>query len=109
MYKIIENNLVIDVVEKLQFVKCLAKSKRMISVDERQANGIMSSDGKVVYHIAGTPNTFAEAKHSIRYVEIDEDEYNKLTTQMKTNNDLEHKVEELERIILELRNELKGR
>ncbi len=33
MYKIIENNLVIDVVEKLQFVKCLAKSKRMISTD----------------------------------------------------------------------------
>ena len=73
MYKIIENNQIIDVMEQLSFIKYLAKSKRMISVDERQANGIMSSDGKIVYHIAGTPNTFADAKHSIRYVEIDED------------------------------------
>jgi hypothetical protein len=33
MFKIIENNQIIDVVENLKFVKCLPKSKRIICVD----------------------------------------------------------------------------
>jgi len=35
MFKIIESNQIIDVVESLKFVKCLPKSKRIICVDER--------------------------------------------------------------------------
>ena len=62
MFKIIENGQIIDVVESLKFVKCLPRSKKMILVDERQANGIMASNGNEVYHIYGTPYTFEEGK-----------------------------------------------
>ena len=102
MFKIIENNQIIDVVENLKFVKCLPKSKRIICVDERQANGIMASNGNDVYHIYGTPRTFEGDVKSVRFEEIDAEEYERLTQQVKANEKLESKVRELEKIIREL-------
>ena len=102
MFKIIENNQIIDVVENLKFVKCLPKSKRIICVDERQANGIMASNGNDVYHIYGTPRTFEGDVKSVRFEEIDAEEYERLTQQVKANEKLESKVRELEKIIHEL-------
>lgn len=102
MYKIIENGQIIDVLETLQFVKCLPKTQKTIIVDERQANGIMSSNGNEIYHLVNMPNTFCDHKKSVTFIKIDEEEYNRLTTQLKDNARLEKRVEELERIIREL-------
>lgn len=104
MYKIIENNQIIDVLDTMSFVRYLPKSKRIIAVDERQANGCISSNGEEIYHIFGTPYNFIENKRSVKYESINEEEYIKLTTQLKENQDLiarinalELKLEELER------------
>ena len=102
MFKIIENNQIIDVVESLKFVKCLPKSKRIICVDEHQANGIMASNGNEAYHICGTPRTFGDAVRSVSFEKIDAEEYERLTQQVKANEKLETKVRELEKIIREL-------
>lgn len=102
MFKIIENNQIIDVIESLKFVKCLPKSKRIICVDERQANGIMASNGNEVYHIYGTPHTFENTVRSVCFEKIDAEEYERLTQQVKANEKLEAKVRELEKIIREL-------
>lgn len=102
MYKIMENNQIIDVMKEIKFVKYLPSSKRSISVDERQANGCLSSNCDEVYHIYGTPNTFADKKRTVKIEEIDAEEYNTLTTQLKENQRLEKRVAELERIIKEL-------
>lgn len=102
MFKILENNQIIDVMESLTFVKFLPKSQKKLIVDERQANGILSSQGDEVYHIYGTPNTFADKKRTVKIEEIDAEEYNALTTQLKENQRLEKRVAELERIIKEL-------
>lgn len=109
MYKIIENNQIIDVIDNIQFVKCLPQSQKIIAVDKRQANGIVSSDGDTIYHILGTPNVFNDFKHSVTYTKIEEEEYLKLTTQMKENYALEKKVEELEQMILSLKQIIEGR
>lgn len=108
MYKIIENNQIIDVVKDIKFIKYLPRSKRMISVDERQANGCLSSDENEVYHIFGRPNVFTEPKRTVRYVAINEEEYNTLTTQMKENQELINKVQYLEQKLLELEKLLRG-
>ena len=79
MYKIIEKNQIIDVMDTIRFVKYLPKTKRSINIDERQANGIVASDQSVIYHIEGTPNTFPEGHKTVQYVKINEDEYKKLT------------------------------
>ena len=96
MYKILENNQIIDVLESMKFVKCLPRSKRTISVDEKQANGCISSNGDEIYHLLGTPYSFAEAHKTVRYEEIDVEEYERLTQQLKNNQELENRVKYLE-------------
>lgn len=103
MYKIIENNQIIDVMEKLNFVKYLPKTKRAVKIDERQANGILSSNSSIIYHIYGTPNTFPDQRKSVTYEKIDKDEYDKLTKQLKANEALEERIRELEKTVKELK------
>ena len=102
MFKVIENGQIIDVLENLKFVKCLPKSKKIIVVDERQANGIMSSNDNVVYHLFGTPYTFEGEKRTVHFQEIDAEEYEKLTQQVKKNEQLEERVRELEKMLREI-------
>jgi hypothetical protein len=79
MYKILEKNQIIDVMEDIKFVKYLPRSKRIITVDEKQANGCISSNGDEIYHLLGTPYNFAEARKTVRYERIDIEEYKRLT------------------------------
>lgn len=102
MFKVLENGQIIDVLENLKFVKCLPRSKKIVLVDERQANGIMASNGNEVYHIYGTPYTFEEGKRTVFFEEIDCEEYERLTQQVKKNEKLEARVHELERMLREL-------
>ena len=102
MFKIIENNQIIDVVEKLKYVKCLPRTKKIICVDERQANGIMASNDNDVYHIYGTPYTFENAIRTVHFEEIGAEEYERLTQQVKKNEKLEARVRELEKILREI-------
>lgn len=108
MYKIMENNQIIDVIKDIKFVKYLPRSKRMISVDERQANGCLSSDENEVYHIYGRPYLFSEPKRTIKYVAIDEEEYLTLTTQMQKNQELVNRIYYLEQKLLALEKLLQG-
>lgn len=102
MYKILENNQIIDVMESMKFVKYLPRSNRTISVDELQANGCISSNDNEIYHILGRPYNFADAKRTIRYEKINAEEYERLTQQMKENQELENRVKYLEQKLLEL-------
>lgn len=102
MYKILENNQIIDVVESMKFVKYLPRSKKTIAVDEKQANGCISSNGDEIYHLLGTPYNFAETRKTVRYERIDAEEYERLTQQVKENQELENRVKYLEEKLLEL-------
>ena len=102
MYKILENNQIIDVVESMKFVKYLPRSKKTIAVDEKQANGCISSNGDEIYHLLGTPYNFAEARKTVRYERINAEEYERLTQEVKKNQDLETRIQELEAKLLEL-------
>ena len=102
MFKVIENGQIIDVLENLKFVKCLPRTKKIVLVDERQANGIMSSNGNEIYHLYGTPFTFEDEKKTVRFEEIDVEEYEVLTQQVKKNEKLEERVRELEKMLREI-------
>ena len=102
MYKILENNQIIDVMESMKFIKYLPRSKKIIAVDEKQANGCISSNGDEIYHLLGTPYNFAEARKTVRYERIDAEEYERLTKQVKNNQMLERRVTLLEEKLLEL-------
>lgn len=102
MYKILENNQIIDVMESMKFIKYLPRSKKIIAVDEKQANGCISSNGDEIYHLLGTPYNFAGARKTVRYERIDAEEYERLTKQVKNNQMLESRVKLLEEKLLEL-------
>lgn len=104
MYKIIHNNQIIDVIKKPCFVKHVAGINKNIAVDKNQANGIVSSDGGTIYHIIGTENNFEDTRLSVYVVPIEEEEYLKLTTQVKENQNLENRVKELELLVQSLQN-----
>lgn len=102
MYKIIHNNQIIDVLEDLNYVKCLPKTQKIISVDKLQANGIVSSNGDDIYHLLGTKNTFKDKKISVEAIPIEESEYLELTTQLAARDDLEKRIKELENLVQNL-------
>ena len=77
MYKIIYNNMIIDVMKKLKYCKYVKIANRTLLCDKTSANCIVSSDGSQVYHISGTlamPDTYK----SVQIVEIDQEEYDYL-------------------------------
>jgi uncharacterized circularly permuted ATP-grasp superfamily protein len=102
MFKIIEKGQIIDVIKNLKFVKCLPRTKKIVCVDERQANGIMASNGNDVYHIYGTRHTFDKEVRTVFYEKIEAEEFERLTNQVKQNEKLEARVRELEKILRDI-------
>ena len=51
-YKVIRNKQVIDVLPRLTYVKYQLKHNILLLCDEKDAQGILSSDGTTAYHIA---------------------------------------------------------
>lgn len=76
MYKVLYNNITIDVIDRPIYCKYL-KSGRTLRTDKVAANCIVSSDGSGFYHLVGTPSMPEEYK-SVELIEIDKDEYDYL-------------------------------
>ena len=49
-YKVIKNNKVIDVLERLVYLRWQDKHKIMLLCDENEAQAILSSDGNTIWH-----------------------------------------------------------
>ena len=49
-YKVLKNNKVIDVLDKLVFLKYQPKHKIMVLCDENDAQAILSSDKNTIWH-----------------------------------------------------------
>lgn len=73
MYKVLYNNITIDVLKKPIYCRYLP-SGRTLRTDKVSANCIVSSDGSGFYHLVGTPAMPDEYK-SVELIEIDQDEY----------------------------------
>ena len=76
MYKVLYNNITIDVIKKPIYCKYM-KSGRTLRTDKVSANCIVSSDGSGFYHLVGTP-ALPEVYKSVELIEIDQDEYDYL-------------------------------
>lgn len=79
MYKILYNNITIDVIKRPIYCKCLNTGRKLLT-DKTTANCIISSDCNEVYHIAGTPalpESSGQYK-SVEIVKIEKEEYDYL-------------------------------
>lgn len=96
-YKVLHNNKVIDVLDKLQFCKFQLKHKTLILCNEKEAQGILSSSGDSAYHLSTNLKFETDIYKTVTLEEIDESEYKRL----KLYN-LSTPEEMMEQIILEL-------
>lgn len=80
-YKVIYNDKVIDVLDRLVYLKYQKKYDRMIFCEEREAQAIMSSDEKYIWHEETLYNIPVPGYDTVRVEEIDVYEYNQLKMQ----------------------------
>lgn len=81
MYKIIFNNLIIDVMEKPRYTRFLPKSQRVVGTDRLAATGIMSSNGEEIYHLEGKTNNYPEKLKTVQLIKIEKEEFERLKSQ----------------------------
>lgn len=77
MYKVLYDNITIDVIKRPIHCRYVPNSKRTIRTDRVSANCVVSSDGSEIYHLRGT-SAIPEGYKSVELIEIDRDEYDYL-------------------------------
>lgn len=84
-YKVIYNSRVIDVLGDLLYLKYQEKYDRMVFCGESEAQAILSSDQKHIWHVDGMYDVPIDRYDTVVLEEIDEYEYRQLKVlNMKT-------------------------
>ena len=85
-YKVIKNNKVIDVLDKLIYLKYQKKHNRMVLCNESEAQAFFSSDRKYIWHTENLYNIPVNGLcDDVELVEINKYEYERLKVlNMKT-------------------------
>ncbi len=100
-YKIVFNDMIIDAIRNPVWVIWLGRSGRFLNTDPGTANGIVGRDGSTVYNIAGKGLfvNYTEQFKTVAVVEITEDEYENIMSQITGDSDTEienHEPTEIE-------------
>lgn len=77
-YKVIKNDKVIDVLDKLIYMKYQPKHNIMVLCDESEAQAILSSDKNTIWHEITMYRIPVQGYETVRIKEIDKYEYEKL-------------------------------
>lgn len=77
-YKVLKDNKVIDVLDNLVYLKWQDKHKIMVLTDERDAQAILSSDRRCVWHVDGMYDVPVDKYDTVTLQKIDEYEYKQL-------------------------------
>ena len=77
-YKVIKGSVIVDAMENVVFVRQNIVNKVVIVCPAEFSNGIVSSDSSTVWHLEGQPEFIEGTFETVKLVEIDENEYNKI-------------------------------
>ena len=77
-FKVIKDGKVIDVLDRLVFLKYQEKHNRMIFCDEEEAQAIFSSDREHIWHTEGLYNIPVSGYDDVQLEEINKYEYEQL-------------------------------
>lgn len=77
-YKVLKNNKVIDVLDKLIYLKYQPKHKIMVLSDENQAQAILSSDKNTIWHEKTLYRVPVDGYDEVEISEINKYEYEQL-------------------------------
>ena len=84
-YKLMNGEIVVDLLRNIQYVRYLPRSKRWVNTDAQSANGVLSGDGSIVYHLQGRNCPCPDELAKVRPIAIDEAEFNALKHQMSAS------------------------
>ena len=74
-YKVMKDNAVLDVLDSIKYAQYQTKHKTFLFCNVSEAQGIFSSDGKIVWHISGLHDIPIEGYDTVELIEISFDEY----------------------------------
>lgn len=83
MYKVLFDNVVIDILESIKYARYLKKSKHTVVTDHSSANCIIASNNVDKYHLSSLPYPEGCNIKTVTVVPIDADEYKLLTAELK--------------------------
>lgn len=99
-YKVLKNNKVIDVLDKLVYLRYQEKHNRMVLCDKSRAQAFFSSDRKNIWYTETLYRLPIDKYEEVELVEIDEHEYKQLRVlNMKTPEQI---VDEYNLLLLEM-------
>ena len=88
-YKVLKNNKVIDVLDKLIYLKWQPKHKIMVLSDINEAQAILSSDNETIWHEKTLYRIPVEGYDEVEILPIDKIEYKQLKIlNMKTPEEI---------------------
>lgn len=82
MYKLMNGDLVVDILREVRYVRYLPRSKRWVGTDSQSAHGVMSADGSRIYLLYGRAHACPDELTSVMMVEISKAEYESLAMQL---------------------------
>ena len=99
MYKVMYNNMVLDLLTEVCYIRFLPNLKRTVITDSGSANGIMGSDKNTVYHLNGTANTFINEVKTVDLVKITKEEFDilerEIAMRQQENQSLRDELQDL--------------
>lgn len=99
-YKLMNNDIVIDILRKVCYVRYLSKSKRWVITDPQSAHGVRGSDQNTIYLLEGRICNYEGNLQVVRLEEISEEEYqrfaNEIALRTKEKEDLVNRINSLE-------------
>lgn len=99
MYKILYNNMIVDLLKEIQYVRYMKNAKRWVGTDSQTANGIMGSNGDTIYRIQGRRCACPDELKEVEIYKIGQEEYDSLSIQFsiqqKENDELRHELSDV--------------
>ena len=94
-FKIIKGTTIVDVmVGTLNFVRENPRNKVIVGCEYAIANGIVSSDGTVVWHLEGLPKFTKEGYETVKYKVVSKDEYLSIKESLRTGETVSEEIRE---------------
>lgn len=77
-YKVLKDNRVVDVLDRIIYLKYQPKHKIMVLSDENEAQAILASDNNTVWHEQTLYDLPVDGYETVKIVPIDQFEYKQL-------------------------------
>lgn len=98
-YKLMNNDIVTDLLRKVCYVRYLPQSKRWVNTDAQSAHGVLGSDENTVYLLEGRSCAYEGQLIRVRLESITEEEYfvfaNEIALRKKENAALYEEIDSL--------------